>query len=78
MHLLLLTFYMEPPSSISLDQVNNADPLSDDPLLYPFQTDSFIIVSRSSENDIGEGYSVCLYSARTGLTYIGQSGSIYS
>lgn len=58
--------------------MNATDPLSDDPLLYPFQTDSFIIVSRSSDNDSEESYSVCLYSARTGLTYIGNSGSISS
>lgn len=74
MHLLSLTFYMEPPSSINSDQGKTTGPLSDDPLSQPVYTDSFIVVTRPVGEEQDEGYAVCVYSARTGLTYIGQPG----
>ncbi len=69
---------MEPPSSINSDQGNTTGPLSEDPLSKSVFTDSYFVITRPSEENSSEGYVVCIYSARTGLTYIGQAVSMNS
>ena len=78
MQLLLLTFSMEPPSSINSDQGNTVGPSSDDPLSQIVFADSYIVVTRPEGFDLDEGYFISFYSARTGLTYLGQSDPITS
>ena len=59
---------MEPPSSISTNRENIAGPHADDPLSCSLTADE------PSEG----GYVVCAYNARTGLSFIGTTGSIVS
>ena len=58
---------VEPPSHISQDFSSAAESLSEDPLSGYI----FMVVDTPSEE---EGYLVCAYSARTGLSYIGRAG----
>ena len=71
---------MEPPSPTNADQAHKADRISDDPLLQDIFSDTFLVVTRpAGEDDPGEGnWTVCAYSARTGLSYLGKSSSISS
>ena len=64
---------MEPPSPILKDQKISADQASDDPL----SQNIYMIVGESS-GEGQEGFSVCAWSARTGLSYIGTPDSIVS
>ena len=57
---------MEPPSPILKDMKISADQASDDPLS---QSIYMIMGDASGENP--ESVSVCAWSARTGLSYIG-------
>lgn len=62
---------VEPPSPILNNFSSLADQQSDDPLSGCI----FMVVNTPSEDD---GYSVCAYSVRTGLSYIGNAGGIES
>ena len=64
---------VEPPSPILDNQKISADQTSDDPLS---QNIYMIVGSTSGEGQ--EGFSVCAWSARTGLSYIGTPNSIVS
>ena len=57
---------VEPPSPILKDQKISADQTSDDPL----SRDIYMIMGDSSDES-QEGFSVCAWSARTGLSYVG-------
>lgn len=69
---------MEPPSSISTNRENIAGPHADDPLSCSLTPDSYLIVTRSADEPSEGGYVVCAYNARTGLSFIGTTGSIVS
>ncbi|MGN1211688.1 MAG: hypothetical protein ACI4TM_08375 [Candidatus Cryptobacteroides sp.] len=62
---------MEPPSPIITGNVLSAESQSDDPL-----SGCIFIVTDSPSGD--EGYFVCAWSARTGLSYIGSSDGMCS
>ena len=64
---------MEPPSPILKDLNFSADQTSDDPL----SQNIYMIVGNSS-GEGQEGFSVCAWSARAGLSYIGTPGSVVS
>ena len=66
---------MEPPSSINTNRDAVAGPLSDDPLSCKLTEDSYLIVSRPEDDDLAGGLLVCAYSARTGLVYLGTTGT---
>ena len=57
---------VEPPSPILKDQKISADQTSDDPL----SRDVYMIMGETSDTG-QEGFFVCAWSARTGLSYIG-------
>ncbi len=65
---------MEPPSHIMSPDAGVAETLSDDPL----SESVLIILSEASRDTAGVKYSVCAYSARTGLSYIGSPADIMS
>ncbi|MDD6253174.1 MAG: hypothetical protein ACI3ZO_10345 [Candidatus Cryptobacteroides sp.] len=69
---------MEPPSSVNNDQTMPAGKPADDPLSDCINSDTYLIVTRCPEEDQDGEYVVCGYSPRTGLSYIGRSGSIES
>ena len=64
---------VEPPSPIFKDQKIMTDQTSDDPL----SQNIYMIVGETS-GEGQEGFSVCAWSARTGLSYIGTPNSIFS
>ncbi|MEE0236375.1 MAG: hypothetical protein UD961_09505 [Bacteroidales bacterium] len=64
---------MEPPSPIVKNQQINADQTSDDPL-----SNSVFMVMGSTSDESQEVFSVCAWSARTGLSYIGTPNSTLS
>ena len=64
---------MEPPSPIVNNQQINADQTSDDPL-----SNSVFMVMGSTSDESQEVFSVCAWSARTGLSYIGTPSSTHS
>ena len=64
---------MEPPSPIVNNQQIAADQTSDDPL-----SNSVFMVIGSTSDESQEIFSVCAWSARTGLSYIGTPGSTLS
>jgi len=64
---------VEPPSPILKNQKLSADQTSDDPL----SRDIYMIMGETSD-DGQEGFYVCAWSARTGLTYIGTPGNMIS
>ena len=64
---------MEPPSPIVNNQQISADQTSDDPL-----SNSVFMVMGSTSDESQEVFSVCAWSARTGLSYIGTPSSTHS
>ncbi|MGM9786296.1 MAG: hypothetical protein ACI3ZS_05605 [Candidatus Cryptobacteroides sp.] len=64
---------MEPPSPILTEQKLTTDQQSDDPLSQPI----YMIMGGTSEAN-EEGFSVCAWSARTGLSYIGTTSNTVS
>ena len=64
---------MEPPSPIVKEQKISADQMSDDPL-----SDNIYMVMGNSSDESPEGFFVCAWSARTGLSYIGAPGKVVS
>ena len=64
---------MEPPSPIVLDKQFAADQKSDDPL-----SQNVYMIMGDSSDESREGFSVCAWSVRTGLSYIGTSSSVVS
>ena len=64
---------VEPPSPILKDQKISTDQMSDDPL----SRDIYMIMGETS--DAGqEGFFVCAWSARTGLSYVGKPSTMVS
>ena len=64
---------VEPPSPILETKKISADQMSDDPL----SRDIYMIMGETS--DAGqEGFFVCAWSARTGLSYIGKPSDTIS
>ncbi|MBO5808811.1 MAG: hypothetical protein J6R15_05630 [Bacteroidales bacterium] len=64
---------MEPPSPIGNNLNIMADQASDDPL----STNIYMIMGDTS-GESQEGFAVCAWSARTGLSYIGTPNSMIS
>ena len=64
---------MEPPSPIVKDQNIMADQTSDDPL-----SNNIYMIMGGTSDESQEVFSVCAWSARTGLSYIGTPSSIFS
>ena len=64
---------VEPPSPILNTPKFSADQTSDDPL----SQNIYMIVGETS-GDGQEGFSVCAWSARTGLSYIGTPNNLVS
>ena len=64
---------MEPPSPIVKEQKVSADQMSDDPL-----SNSIFMVMGNTSDEGQEAFSVCAWSARTGLSYIGTPSSTVS
>ena len=64
---------VEPPSPIIKEQKISADQMSDDPL-----SDNIYMVMGNSSDESHEGFFVCAWSARTGLSYIGAPGTTLS
>ena len=64
---------VEPPSPILKDQKISADQTSDDPL----SRDIYMIMGDTS-GESQEGFAVCAWSARTGLSYIGTPSPVIS
>ena len=64
---------VEPPSPILKDQKISADQMSDDPL----SRNIYMIMGNVSDES-QDIFSVCAWSARTGLSYIGTPSSILS
>ena len=58
---------VEPPSPILKDQKISADQMSDDPL----SNSVYMVMGSTSDEGQEGGFSVCAWSARTGLSYIG-------
>ena len=70
---------MEPPSPIGSNREIVAGPHSDDPLSRSLSQDAYLIVTRTPDEDRPEGgYVVCVYNARTGLYYLGTTGTMVS
>ena len=61
---------MEPPSPIVNNQQIAADQTSDDPL-----SDNVYMIMGDASGESQEGFAVCAWSARTGLSYIGTPSS---
>ena len=57
---------MEPPSPIGSNFSNMADQTSDDPL-----SSNVYMIMGDTSGESQEGFFVCAWSARTGLSYIG-------
>ena len=67
---------MEPPSPIGNNRETMAGPHSDDPLSRSFSPDAYLILTRTSDDEAPEGgYVVCVTSARSGLAYLGTTGT---
>ena len=64
---------MEPPSPIVKDQNIMADQTSDDPL-----SNNIYMIMGGTSDESQEVFSVCAWSARTGLSYIGTPSSTLS
>ncbi len=64
---------VEPPSPIADKQRIPADQTSDDPL-----SNNIYMVMGSTSDDCQEVFSVCAWSAHTGLSYIGTPNSTAS
>ena len=64
---------MEPPSPIGKNQNFMADQTSDDPL-----SDNIYMIMGDTSGESQEGFAVCAWSARTGLSYIGTPNSTIS
>ena len=64
---------MEPPSPIIKDQKIAADQTSDDPL-----SNNIYMIMGGTSGESQEVFSVCAWSARTGLSYIGTPSSTLS
>ena len=64
---------VEPPSPIVKDKQFATDQKSDDPL-----SQNVYMIMGDSSDESREGFSVCAWSARTGLSYIGTSSSVVS
>ena len=64
---------MEPPSPIVKDQNIMADQTSDDPL-----SNNIYMIMGGTSDESQEVFSVCAWSARTGLSYIGTPSSTIS
>ena len=64
---------MEPPSPIVKDQKIAADQTSDDPL-----SNNIYMIMGGTSGESQEVFSVCAWSARTGLSYIGTPSSTLS
>ena len=64
---------MEPPSPIVKDQKIAADQTSDDPL-----SNNIYMIMGGTSDESQEVFSVCAWSARTGLSYIGTPSSTLS
>ena len=64
---------MEPPSPIVNDQKITADQTSDDPL-----SNNIYMIMGDASGESQEGFAVCAWSARTGLSYIGTPNSTIS
>ena len=64
---------MEPPSPIVKDRNIVTDPTSDDPL-----SNNIYMIMGDTSGDSQEGFVVCAWSARTGLSYIGKPESMRS
>ena len=64
---------VEPPSPILKDLKISADQASDDPL-----SQSIYMIMGDASGESQEGFAVCAWSARTGLSYIGTPNSTIS
>ena len=64
---------MEPPSPITKDQNISTDHVSDDPL----SRNIYMIMGETSDTG-QEGFFVCAWSARTGLSYVGKPSIMVS
>lgn len=64
---------MEPPSPIIKDQKIAADQTSDDPL-----SSNVYMIMGDTSGESQEGFAVCAWSARTGLSYIGTPSPVIS
>ena len=64
---------MEPPSPIVKDQKIAADQTSDDPL-----SNNIYMIMGGTSDESQEVFSVCAWSARTGLSYIGTPSPVIS
>ena len=64
---------MEPPSPIGKNQSFMADQTSDDPL-----SNNIYMIMGDTSGESQEGFIVCAWSARTGLSYIGTPNSTIS
>lgn len=69
---------MEPPSSIANSDKGSAGccQQTDDPLSR--LADSYLIITNLADDYSGNECLVCAWSARTGLSYLGRTGSIES
>ena len=65
---------VEPPSPILKEQKVSADQMSDDPL----SNNIYMVMGNPSDEDHEGCCYVCTWSVRTGLSYIGATGSIRS
>jgi len=64
---------VEPPSPIIKDQKIAADQTSDDPL-----SSNVYMIMGDTSGESQEGFAVCAWSARTGLSYIGTPSPVIS
>ena len=64
---------MEPPSPIVKEQKISADQMSDDPL-----SNNIYMIMGGTSDESQKVFSVCAWSARTGLSYIGTPSSTLS
>ena len=67
-----ITTTVEPPSPILTTKVS-ADQMSDDPL-----SNSVFMVMGDTSDENRERFFVCAWSARDGLSYIGEAGPMFS
>lgn len=68
---------MEPPSSIANSEAGSASGArADDPLSR--YAGSYLIITRHSDGESDNEFCVCVWSARTGLSYIGRTGNTIS
>ena len=65
--------HVEPPSPIVTDHKIVADQTSDDPL-----SNNIYMIMGDTSGESQEGFAVCAWSARTGLSYIGTPNSTIS